>query len=112
MTLTRRNWLTSTLVLAVPLLGGVARRAFAAAAIGQPAPEFVATDSYGQTVRLGALRGKVVVLEWTNDGCPYVGKWYRSGAMQQLPNRLPKQLSLCRMECQWCGLAASKVIAA
>jgi len=84
MTLTRRNWLGSTLVLAVPLLGGVARRAFAAAAIGQPAPDFVATDSYGQTLRLGALRGNVAVLEWTNDGCPYVGKWYRSGAMQQL----------------------------
>jgi hypothetical protein len=30
------------------------------------------------------LRGTVVVLEWTNDGCPYVGKWYRSGAMQAL----------------------------
>jgi hypothetical protein len=30
------------------------------------------------------LRDKVVVLEWTNDGCPFVGKWYRSGAMQQL----------------------------
>jgi peroxiredoxin len=60
------------------------RAALAAAQIGILAPDFSATDSYGQTVRLSSLRDKVVVLEWTNDGCPFVGKWYRSGAMQQL----------------------------
>ncbi len=72
--------------LAVLLLClGVAPQ-FAAAVprIGAAAPDFTAVDSYGQTVRLADLRGKVVVLEWTNDGCPFVGKWYRSGAMQQL----------------------------
>jgi len=30
------------------------------------------------------LRGRLVVLEWTNDGCPFVQKWYRTGAMQDL----------------------------
>ena len=84
MTLTRRNWLTLTALLAGPSLAGMPRSAHAAASIGKPAPDFTATDSYGQTVKLGDLRGKVVVLEWTNDGCPFVGKWYRSGAMQQL----------------------------
>ena len=84
MTLTRRNWLTLTSVLAVPSLVGLPHRAFAVATVGRPAPDFIATDSYGQTVKLADLRGKVVVLEWTNDGCPFVGKWYRSGAMQQL----------------------------
>jgi peroxiredoxin len=52
--------------------------------IGQPAPDFTGTDSHSQKVHLADLRGKTVVLEWTNDGCPYVRKWYSSGAMQQL----------------------------
>jgi peroxiredoxin len=54
------------------------------ARIGQPAPDFTGTGSNGETVHLADLKGKMVVLEWTNDGCPYVGKWYSSGAMQQL----------------------------
>ncbi len=51
---------------------------------GQPAPDFTAADSSGKTVALSALKGKTVVLEWTNDGCPYVGKHYNSGTMQKL----------------------------
>ncbi|HKM63994.1 MAG TPA: redoxin domain-containing protein [Acidisphaera sp.] len=60
------------------------RTTSAAPVINQPAPVFTATDSNGQRVSLAELRGKIVVLEWTNDGCPFVGKWYRSGAMQSL----------------------------
>ena len=56
----------------------------AAPRIGAPAPGFTGTDSNGQTVRLADLRGRLVVLEWTNDGCPFVQKWYRTGAMQAL----------------------------
>ncbi len=52
--------------------------------IGAVAPSFTAPDTTGGAVALPTLRGKVVVLEWTNDGCPFVGKWYRSGAMQAL----------------------------
>ncbi|MGA7323907.1 MAG: thioredoxin family protein [Rhodomicrobium sp.] len=51
---------------------------------GKPAPDFAATDSNGNTVRLSDFRGKIVVLEWTNDGCPYVQKHYNSGNMQSL----------------------------
>ena len=58
--------------------------------IGDPAPGFAAIDSNGQTVRLADFAGKEVVLEWTNDGCPYVGKWYRSGAMQTLQREAAK----------------------
>lgn len=53
-------------------------------AVGQPAPAFTATDSQGHTQSLADYRGKVVVLEWTNHDCPYVGKQYRSGNMQAL----------------------------
>jgi peroxiredoxin len=66
------------------LVAGLPPAADAAASVGRPAPEFAATDSNGKTVSLAGLRGKIVVLEWTNDGCPFVGKWYRSGAMQAL----------------------------
>jgi hypothetical protein len=60
--------------------------AFAAGAaqIGQPAPEFTATDSKGAPVSLSRYRGKVVVLEWTNADCPYTHKHYASGNMQSL----------------------------
>jgi len=60
------------------------RTALAAPRVGAPAPDFTATDSNGQPVRLLGLRGRLVVLEWTNDGCPFVQKWYRTGAMQDL----------------------------
>ena len=75
--------MSSILGLAILGLGGTPALS-AELNIGQPAPDFTGTDSYGQTLRLSDLKGKPVVLEWTNDGCPYVGKWYASGAMQKL----------------------------
>jgi peroxiredoxin len=57
---------------------------WAAARIGEAAPDFTATASNGKTVHLADYRGKYVVLEWHNNGCPYVGKHYRSGNMQKL----------------------------
>jgi peroxiredoxin len=56
---------------------------FAAPKVGTPAPDFTATDSRGQSVRLSDYRSKFVVLEWTNDGCPFVQKHYQ-GNMQSL----------------------------
>ena len=58
--------------------------ALAAPAVGQPAPAFTAKDADGQTRSLADYKGKTVVLEWTNEGCPYVKKHYNSGAMQKL----------------------------
>jgi alkyl hydroperoxide reductase subunit AhpC len=52
--------------------------------IGKSAPDFSAKATSGTTVTLSGLKGKTVVLEWTNDGCPYVGKHYGSGNMQAL----------------------------
>lgn len=56
--------------------------ALAAAAIGQPAPQFSATDTAGRTVALADYRGRTVVLEWVNPGCPYVRKHYGAANMQ------------------------------
>ena len=55
--------------------------------VGAPAPGFTAVDSNGKTVNLGDFKGKTVVLEWTNDGCPYVRKHYGSGNMQALQKK-------------------------
>lgn len=56
----------------------------AAIAVGAPAPEFSATTTQGTTLSLSALKGKTVVLEWTNHQCPFVRKYYDKGHMQQL----------------------------
>src|ERR1700689_408120 len=74
----------STLVLAA-LLATVGAPALASTLqIGQPAPEFSATDSKGTAVTLSQYRGKTVVLEWTNADCPYTRKHYTSGNMQSV----------------------------
>ena len=52
--------------------------------VGAPAPAFTATDSRGQTESLAQYRGKYVVLEWHNQGCPFTRKHYVSGNMQAL----------------------------
>lgn len=52
--------------------------------VGDPAPGFTGTDTHGQTHTLADYRGRYVVLEWTNNGCPYTRKHYDSGNMQNL----------------------------
>ena len=52
--------------------------------VGEPAPDFTATDSNGAVRHLSDYKGKFVVLEWSNRGCPYVRKHYGSGNMQRL----------------------------
>lgn len=49
----------------------------------RPAPDFTAIDADGKPRSLSEFRGKTVVLEWVNEGCPYVKKHY-SGNMQGL----------------------------
>jgi len=59
----------------------------ATARVGEPAPSFSASDIAGKTARLADYTGRIVVLEWTNDGCPFVGKHYDSGNMQALQQK-------------------------
>jgi len=68
----------------IALLLCTASKLFSAAKVGEAAPEFTATASDGKSYRLSDYRGKYVVLEWHNNGCPYVGKHYKSGNMQRL----------------------------
>ncbi len=54
-----------------------------AASVGQAAPDFTLMDTAGQPVKLSRFKGKPVVLEWNNPGCPFVKKHYQ-GNMQAL----------------------------
>ncbi|GCL63611.1 thioredoxin family protein [Pseudaquabacterium pictum] len=77
---TRRLTLTTTLAaaaLAIPLHA-------AAVAVGEAAPAFELKDTQGKTVKLSDFKGKHVVLEWTNPGCPFVVKHYGAKNMQAL----------------------------
>jgi len=77
--------LSTIAALAATLLTTPVLTAFAQEVrVGAPAPAFTATDSRGQTESLSQFRGKYVVLEWHNQGCPYTKKHYVSGNMQSL----------------------------
>jgi peroxiredoxin len=52
--------------------------------VGTTAPGFSVTDDRGAMHSLSGFKGKYVVLEWHEKGCPYVAKHYRGGAMQRL----------------------------
>jgi hypothetical protein len=54
---------------------------------GAPAPAFAASDIAGHAASLKDYAGKTIILEWTNDSCPFVGKHYNSGNMQALQRR-------------------------
>ena len=50
--------------------------------VGSPAPALTLTDTKGKQHNLADYKGKYVVLEWVNLGCPFVKKHYESGNMQ------------------------------
>ena len=74
------------------MAGGAAAALLTAAALvassasaappGQAAPAFAEKNTAGQEIKLSDFAGKTVILEWTNDGCPYVQKHYNSKNMQ------------------------------
>jgi peroxiredoxin len=74
-------------VLAIALATLFSTAALATAVPGQPAPAFTVTDLAGKPVKLEDYKGKTVVLEWTNFGCPFVMKHYNSGNMQALQKK-------------------------
>lgn len=73
-------YLLAAMVIMLPLIGTSAR---AAIEIGKPAPDFEASDIKGQPFKLSDHKGKIIVLEWSNHECPFVGKHYGSGNMQK-----------------------------
>lgn len=70
-------------VLRIIVVAALVASAFAVK-VGDPAPGFTAVDSNGKQQSLAEYKGKYVVLEWHNQGCPYTRKHYESGNMQRL----------------------------
>jgi peroxiredoxin len=77
----------------IPLIiGATAAAAITAAALivstasaappGDAAPAFKELNTAGKEISLADFKGKTVVLEWTNNGCPFVQKHYTSKNMQ------------------------------
>lgn len=65
--------------------------AHASPEIGAPAPDFTATDIDGKPFKLSDHKGKIVVLEWTNNKCPFVIKHYDTQNMQNTQKALKEQ---------------------
>jgi peroxiredoxin len=63
----------------------------AEAQVDMPAPDFTLPDSNGKSHSLSDYKGKIVVLEWLNHGCPFVKKHYNSGQMQKLQETYGKK---------------------
>lgn len=83
----RRSFLSAAAAAAILMQG----HAMAApAVVGQSAPGFTLTDTAGKPVRLADFKGKTVVLEWNNPGCPFVRKHYQ-GNMQALQKEAAAQ---------------------
>ncbi len=85
----QRAFHTTWATLALALLTAVAFAPTAAAQtdqaeVGASAPGFTLTAADGDTHSLSEFQGKYVVLEWLNFECPFVGKHYGSGHMQEL----------------------------
>ena len=68
---------------AVLTAGALVVSSASAAPVGDAAPAFKENDSAGKMVKLSDFAGRTVVLEWTNDGCPFVQKHYNSKNMQK-----------------------------
>jgi peroxiredoxin len=84
----RKSMIAGALVLSTCFTAVPATYAYNApshtAKVGETAPSWSLSDTMGHTHSLKEYAGKFVVLEWTNNQCPYVQKHYRTGNMQSL----------------------------
>jgi len=69
-------------ILKLLILGVTLTLTAAAITPNAPAPDFKGTDANNNPQTLSQYRGKYVVLEWANQGCPYDRKHYLSGSIE------------------------------
>ena len=72
------------IVMAMVLSAVLAAGVQAEVTTGAAATDFTLTDTSGASHKLSDFKGKTVVLEWVNHGCPFVVKHYSPGNMQGL----------------------------
>jgi peroxiredoxin len=58
---------------------------------GAPAPDFTLQDTEGKSVHLSDYKGKYVVLEWFNPGCPFVKAAHTKGSLVGFAKREEKK---------------------
>jgi len=80
---------SSALAITLACAAGFSAFSFAPSALaavtpGQAAPDFALTTTEGKPAKLSDYKGKWVVLEWVNPGCPFVQRHYDSKNMQGL----------------------------
>lgn len=75
----RRDAILSTVAA---LLAATSARA--APGLGPAVPDFTLPDADGRPVRLSGWRGRFVVLQWMNPGCPFLKKHYAAGPLVAL----------------------------
>jgi peroxiredoxin len=97
---------TALLIVPALAIALIVARAYAdeKAKIGQPAPNFSLQDQDGKTVNLADLKGKIVVLEWFNPGCPYVQRHYKQD-VNTMNNLFDKWSS---KDVQWLSINTTK----
>jgi peroxiredoxin len=86
-------------ILSIFFAAALAASVHAKPEVGKPAPDFALSDLSGKKHDLFDFKGKYVVLEWVNFGCPFVKKHYGSGNMQKLQREFVDKgvvwLSIC-----------------
>jgi peroxiredoxin len=58
--------------------------------IGKAAPDFTLKDLSGKEFKLSSFKGKTVVLEWFNPGCPFVKKSHTVGSLVETAKKQTK----------------------
>lgn len=56
----------------------------AAAKVGEKAPDFSLKDSTGKVQKLSDYKGKIVVLQWVNPGCPVCKRVHEKGLVKEM----------------------------
>jgi peroxiredoxin len=77
--------------VSAPAPSASANASMTQAAVGAAAPDFVLTDLDGRPVTLSSFKGKTVVLEWFNPGCPFVRKSHTVASLKDTPSRALKE---------------------
>lgn len=86
----RYGMITIALLILSPVLTfsmAEGRAVAADAQAGKTAPDFTFTDIEGTAAKLSDFKGKYVVIEWFNHGCPFTEKHYKSDKMQDLQRK-------------------------
>jgi peroxiredoxin len=83
----RTSLLLAILALAVAGSPSQADSGAKSPVIGKAAPDFTLKDLAGNEVKLASFKGKVVVLEWFNPGCPFVKRSHTVGSLVDTAKR-------------------------